>query len=98
MLPFSERASERAAVGVDPQRSLYLLAVLLVSGEVEGGRDPLDDEHLVIGLYLPHRVGVEPVEGNLTRYQRASKGSEQSPTCSGYQVVEGRGMRLFHVG
>ena len=91
------RAGDRAPVGVDHQRSLYLLAVLLFSCEVEGGRDPLDDEDLALGLYLPHRVCVEAVEGNLTRYQRAPKGSEQSPTCRGYQVVEGRGMRLFYV-
>jgi hypothetical protein len=62
--------------------------------------DPLAHEHLVLGLYLTRHVGVEalPVEGNLTRYQRAGKGAEQSGAGCCDQVVERAGMRLFHIG
>ena len=48
---------------------------------------PLDNEDFALGLYLPHRVGAEIFEGNLTRCQRAPEGAEQSPTRCGYQVV-----------
>jgi hypothetical protein len=43
--------------------------------------DPLNRQHLAIGLYLADRVGVEAVfvEVNLTRCQRAREGAEQSP-------------------
>jgi hypothetical protein len=47
---------------------------------VEGLFDPLYHQHLALDLYLPHRVGVETTEGNLTRCQRARKGAEQSAT------------------
>jgi hypothetical protein len=78
-----------AEIRVDPQHTLYLLAVLLVGGEVESLLDPPEDENLLLRLYLPHRVGVEVLEGNLTRCQRASKGAEQSPAGSSYQIIEG---------
>jgi hypothetical protein len=82
-----EGSSDGATGGVDSQHPLYLLAVLLFSGEVESLFDPPKNKHLVLRLYLPHRVGVEVLEGNLTRYQRAPEGAEQSPTRCGYQVV-----------
>ena len=89
---------DRARVGVDLYYPLYLLAVSLIGGEVEGLLDPLDDEYLLLGLYLPHRVGVEAVERNLTRYQRAPKGAQQSPARRSYHVVQRRRVRLLHVG
>ena len=82
-----EGPSDGATGGVDSQHPLYLLAVLLFGGEVESLFDPLENKHLVRCLYLPHRVGVEVLEGNLTRCQRAPEGAEQSPTRCGYQVV-----------
>ena len=62
--------------------------------------DPLDHQHLVLGLYLSHGVGVEalPVEGNLTRCQRAGKGAEQSAAGRRNQVVERRRVRLLVLG
>jgi hypothetical protein len=30
----------------------------VVGAEVEGLLDPLDYQHLTLGLYLPHRLGV----------------------------------------
>ena len=77
----------RARVGVDLEHPFYRCAILLLGGEVESGGNPPDDEDLLLGLYLPHGVGVEAVEGNLTRYQRAPKGAEQSATRCGHQVV-----------
>jgi hypothetical protein len=78
-----------ARTRVDPQYPLYLLAVLFVGGEVEDLPDPPQDENLLLRLYLPHRIGVEVIEGDPTRCQRAPKGAEQSPAGSSYQVIEG---------
>jgi len=69
---------DRTTVRIYFQYPLYGLPVLLVSREVKGLRDPLDHQHLVLGLYLPHRVGVKAIviERDLTRRQRARKGAE----------------------
>ena len=77
------RSSNRATLSVNSDYTVYGLAVLLVRDKVESLLDPLDHQHLVLGLYLPHRLGVEVLEGNLTRCQRASKGPEQSPSGRG---------------
>ena len=92
------RASNRARVGIDPKRPLYLLTILLVGGKMKSLFDPLDDEYLVLRLYLPHRVGVEVLEGNVTCYQRAPKGAEQSAAGSSDEVVEGCVMGLHFLG
>ena len=62
--------------------------------------DPLDHQHLVLGLYLSHGVSVEAlfIEGNLTHRQRAGKGAEQSAAGRRYQVVERRKVRLLVLG
>ena len=53
------RACHGAARCIDFEHPLYLLAILFVVGaEVEGLLDPLDYQHLTLGLYLPHRLGV----------------------------------------
>ena len=57
--------------------------------------DPLDHEHLAPDHDLPDGVGVEVVEGDLTRRQRAGKSAEQSAAGSSNQVIEGAGMRLL---
>lgn len=69
-------------------------------GEVKGLPDPLDHQHLVLGLYLLHGVGVEAllVEGNVTRCQRASEGPKQSAAGCRNQVVERRRIRLLVLG
>jgi hypothetical protein len=59
---------------------------------------PLEDENLVLRYYLPYRVSVEVIEGDLTRCQRASKGTEQSTACRSHEVIEGRGVRFFYFG
>jgi hypothetical protein len=58
---------------------------------MDSDRDPLEYEHLVLSLDLPHHVGVEavPIEGNLTRSQRAEEGAQQSGTRRCDQIVEG---------
>jgi hypothetical protein len=71
-------SGDRTRVGIDLYHPLYLLAIFLIGGKVEGLLDPLDNEYLLLGHYLAHRVGVEAAEGNLTRYQRAPKGTQQS--------------------
>jgi hypothetical protein len=75
-----DRLGDGTAVGVNVEHALYGLAVFPVRGEVKCSLDPLDHQHLVLGLYLPDGVGVEAllVEGKLTRCQRAGKGAEQS--------------------
>ncbi len=65
---------------------------------MEGNSDALNYEYLTLGLYLPGGIGVEVVEGNVTRCQRASEGPEQSAAGRRYQVVERAGMGLFHIG
>ncbi|HVF00840.1 MAG TPA: hypothetical protein VNA27_05800 [Rubrobacteraceae bacterium] len=64
---------------------------------MEGNFDALNDEYFTLGLYLPDRIGVEIIEGNLTRCQRAGKSAEQSATRRSDHIVEGRGVRLLHV-
>jgi hypothetical protein len=82
-------------IRVDPQHPLYLLAILFVGGETKHLPDPLEDENLPLGLYLPHRLGVEVMEGNPTRCQRAPKGAEQSPAGRRDEVIEGGVVRLL---
>ena len=62
--------------------ALYGLVILLLSAEMESLLDPLEYENLVLCLYLADSISIETLllEGNLTRCQRASKGTEQSPT------------------
>jgi hypothetical protein len=72
--------------------------VVLISGKVEGDVDALNYEYLTLGLYLPGGIGVEVVEGNVTRCQRASEGPEQSAAGRRDQVVERTGMGLFNIG
>ncbi len=66
----------RAAVGINIDYTLYSLAVVLVSGKVEGNSDALNYEYLTLGLYLPGGIGIKAVEGNGARWQRTSKGPE----------------------
>ena len=86
-----DRACHGAASSVVLEHPLYLLAILFLGAEVEGLLDPLDYQHLLLGLYLPHRLGVEAIfiEGHLTRCQRARKGAQQSAAGCGHQVIEG---------
>ena len=64
---------------------------------MEGLLDSLEYEDLVLCLYLADGIGIETllVVGNLTRCQRASKGTEQSPTRRCDQIIKGGGVR-FH--
>jgi hypothetical protein len=81
-------------IGVDPQHPLYLLAVFLVGGEMESLLDPPHHQTLVLRLYLPYGVGIEVVEGNLTRCQRTPEGAERSAAGRRDEVVERGVMRL----
>jgi hypothetical protein len=87
----------RTAILVHFDHALYGLAILLLRSEMEGLLDPLKYENLLLCFYLTDCIGVETVllEGNLTRCQRASKGTEQSATSRCNQVIEGGGVR-FH--
>ena len=91
-----DRASNGAGIGVDSQHPLYLLAIFLVGSEAECLLDPLHHQNPFLSLYLPHRVGVEVIEGNPTRFQRAPKSAEQSAACSRDEVVECSVVR-FHL-
>ena len=68
-----DRPSHRAAILIHFEHPLYGLAVFFVGVEVDSVSNPLENKNLVLGFYLPNRVGVEAVfvEGNLTRCQRA---------------------------
>jgi hypothetical protein len=67
---------------------------------MEGLLDPLEYENLALRLYLTNGIGVEAVflEGNVTRCQRASEGTKQSPTSRCDHIVEGGGVRFHLVG
>ncbi len=91
-------AGDGATSGVDLERPFYFFAVLLTSCEVEYLPYALEDENLVLRLYLPHGVGVEVIEGDLTRCQRAPEGAEQSAARCGYQVIQSRAMRFLYFG
>jgi hypothetical protein len=62
--------------------ALYGLVILLLRSEMQSLLDPLEYENLVLCFYLADSIGIETLllEGNLTRCQRASEGTEQSPT------------------
>ena len=49
--------SDRTATLVHVEHALYGLAILLLSGEMEGLLDPLEHKHLVLSLYLPDGIG-----------------------------------------
>ena len=59
-----------------------------------------NDEHMVFGLYLAHCIRAEPAFSgrNPARFQRAAKGTGQSASSGGDEVVERRGMRLMAAG
>jgi hypothetical protein len=86
MLPFTDRATGQPSAYTFSTRSILSRSF---SSAVEGLLDPFDDEHLALGLYFSHRVGVETilVKRNLTRYQRASKGAKQSAASRSDEVV-----------
>ena len=86
---------ERATICVYPEHPVDGLAVFLVGGEVDDLFDPLDHQHFALFFYLPDRLGVEALYGNLTRCQRASKGAEQSPTSRSNQVIQGARVWVF---
>ena len=92
--------SDRTAILVHFDHTLYGLPILLLSGEMEGLLNPFEHKHLVLSLYLPDGIGVEAVllKGNLTRCQRAFEGTQQSATCCCYQVIECGSVGLLLLG
>lgn len=64
---------------------------------MKGSLDSFYFEYFTFGFYLPNGVGVEVIERNVTRCQRAGKSAEQSAARSSDQVIEGAGMRLLRV-
>jgi len=92
-------AGDRTTIGIDLEYPFYGLPVFLIRREMKGLLDPLDHQHLALGLYLPDRVGVEAIyiERNLTRCQRARKGAEQSPAGRRDQVIEGGRVWLLRI-
>jgi hypothetical protein len=84
-----DRTGDGTGVRVDLEYALYRVPILRVGGEVEELPDPLHDQNLTLCFYLPYRVGVEVLEGNSTRCQRAPEGAEQSATRRGHQIIEG---------
>jgi len=68
-----DRPSYRTTILVHLEHALYVLAIFFVGAEVDSVRDPLENQHLVLGFYLTNSVSIEAVfvEGDLTRCQRA---------------------------
>jgi hypothetical protein len=70
--------------------ALCLLATVCGNRETVVDHDPLDHQHVVIGLDLADSLDLEhvAVDFNLTRFQRAGKGAGQSAAGGGDHVVE----------
>jgi hypothetical protein len=95
-----DRTGDGTRVRVDLEYALNRVPILRVGGQVEVLPDPLHDQYFALRLYLPYRVGVEVLEGNSTRCQRAPEGAEQSAARCGHQIIEGGvvGFDLFRAG
>ncbi len=91
-----DRARDRTVVGVEPKHPLYRVPILLIGGEVEDLPDPLYDEDLALRLHLPDGVGVEILEGDLARCQRAPEGAEQSTASCCDEIIKS-GIDGFHL-
>jgi hypothetical protein len=59
-----------------------------------------DDEHVVLDFDLAERFGYQPVARciDLTRLQRASKGSRQSTRGRRHNIIQGCGVRQNRLG
>jgi hypothetical protein len=85
-----EAPCHRTEPRVDVVHALGFLTAVGGHGEAVADSDPLDHEHLVLGLDLADRLDLEavPLNIDLTRVQRAGKRAGQSPTGGGDHVVE----------
>ena len=91
------RSRYRTTVRINPEHPFDGIAVFFGGCKVEGLGDAFDDEDFVLRLDLTDGIGVEALERNLTRSQRAGKGAEQSAAGGGDHVVEGRGVGFLGV-
>lgn len=73
---------------------LNRLRMLCIRLEIVRDMNPLDHQNFVFFFYFTNDIGYEDALTcrYLTRFQRASKGSSQSATCSGNDVVKGCGV------
>jgi hypothetical protein len=81
---------------VDPLRSL---SMRVFQFEPQSDVNSLNDQDIVLQFHLAHGLRNQTLARctDLTRFQRASKGSRKSTGRCGDNVVQGRGMRFQHV-
>lgn len=89
-----------AAIGEDPENAVDGCLVGRVCLEPQVDTNPLDDENTVFLLDVAFGGGEQPFAGcrNLTRLQRASKGSGESTRGGSDDVVEGGGVGREEIG
>lgn len=85
---------------MDRQYPVDRLPLRRIGGQMVRHADPLDDQHPPLGLDLAYNVGPQPpaIGGDVTRFQRAGKGADQSAACGGDEVVQRGRMRIRDVG
>jgi len=94
---FLDGTCDRAIISVHFVNSIDGFAVGFVGDQVVGDVNPFHDEHIALFFNLTGRFRPEFSIRcvYLTRFQRASKGSGQSPGSRGYQVVNRGRVGLF---
>ena len=96
----SNRARDRAVIGVETQNTFGRLALGRIDLQTVLNVDAFNHQDLVIQFYLAGCFGDEPAAAGryLARFQRASKGPGQSAGGRGDHKIQRRVMWLDHVG
>jgi hypothetical protein len=86
-------------IGKEAVHPLGGLSMRFFRFEPQPDVNSLNDENIVLQLHFAHGLRDQPLvrRADLTRFQRASKGSRKSTGCCGDNVVQGCGMRFQHI-
>jgi len=86
-------------IGKEAMYALRGLSMRVFQFEPQQHVNPLNHQDIVLQFHLAHGLRDQALVGctDLTRFQRASKGSRKSTCRCRDNVVQGRGMRFQHV-
>jgi len=95
-----QAAEDRALIGKEAVHAVGGLPMTLFRLEPHSHMNVSDDEHVVLDFDLAERFGYQPVVRriDLTRFQRASKGSRQSTRGRRHNIIQGCGVRQNRLG
>ena len=95
-----QAAEDRALIGKEAEHAVGGLPMTLFRLEPQSHMNVSDDEHVVLDFDLAERFGYQPVARriDLTRFQRASKGSRQSTRGRRHNIIHGCGVRQNRSG